>query len=557
MLSYGVGIHTGAGVTEIGSHSVKLDNGKILEADMVLLSIGVRPTLQLAKDAGLEIGEAGGLLVNAQLQTSDPDIFAAGDMVEIEHRVNGKKVRIPLAGPANRQGRIAAENALGGNHAYKGSIGTSVVRVFEAVAGITGFSLKQARAAGIDADSVVVHKEHHTSYFPGAETVTTMLIYDRNTGIILGGQTAGYKGADKRLDVIATATAAKLTVSDIADIDFAYSPPIGTANDAINMAAYTAENRISGFSPSVTVSELDAYIEGKTSVFIDVRDVFAFEKSHIKGAIHIPLELLAEQISAIPANRTVIIYDETGKKGHQALRTLLGAGFKDVINISGGHTSLQRQARTVGFKHIQVNLLPVELKSLEEEAEKTDEKTVAKAKDENSLLIVDVRTPEEFEDGAYPDAVNIPLDELMERLDELGENAAREIVVYCASGARSAYAQRMLMQVGYSNVKNGGGIGAMMARRNTKSSISGPSNAPIIVDVRTPGEFRGGAYPGAVNIPLDDLQARITELGSKSRDITLYCASGARSAYGQRVLAQLGFTNVKNGGGIMQMMRQR
>ncbi len=466
MLSYGVGIHTNAGVTEIGSRSVKLDNGKVLDADMVLLSIGVRPTLQLAIDAGLKIGEAGGLLVNSQLQTSDSDIFAAGDMVEIEHRVNGKKVRIPLAGPANRQGRIAAENALGGNHSYKGSIGTSVVRVFEAVAGITGFSLKQARAAGIDADAVVVHKEHHTSYYPGAETVTTMLIYDRNTGIILGGQSVGYKGADKRLDVIATATAAKLTVSDIADIDFAYSPPIGTANDAINMGAYTAENRISGFSPSVTVTELDAFIEGKTPFFIDVRDVFAFEKSHVNGAIHLPLEILSEQISAIPANRTVIVYDETGKKGHRALRTLLGAGFKDVTNISGGHTSLQRQARTIGFKHIQIGLLPIELKSLEEETSKTEEKIVAKSKDENSLLVVDVRTPEEFKTGAYPSAINIPLDEIKERLEEFGDIAEREIVVYCASGGRSAYAQRMLMQVGYLNVKNGGGITQMMMSNN-------------------------------------------------------------------------------------------
>ncbi len=557
MVSYGVGIHTGAGVTEIMRHSVKLDNGKILDADMVLLSIGVRPTLQLAKEAGLEIGEAGGLLVNSQLQTSDPDIFAAGDMVEIEHRVNGKKVRIPLAGPANRQGRIAAENALGGNHLYKGAIGTSVVRVFEAVAGITGFSLKQARAAGIDADAVVVHKEHHTSYYPGAETVTTMLVYDRNTGIILGGQTAGYKGADKRLDVIATATAAKLTVSDIADIDFAYSPPIGTANDAINMAAYTAENRISGFSPSVTVTELDAFIEVKNPVFVDVRDVFAFEKSHINGAVHIPLELLAEQIENIPAGRPVIVYDETGKKGHQALRTLLGADFKDVTNVSGGHTSLQRQARTVGFKHIQVNLLPVELKSLDEETSKVEEKTTEKAEDINSPIVVDVRTPEEYETGAYPNAVNIPLDEIKERLEEFGDNADREIVVYCASGGRSAYAQRLLMQVGYLNVKNGGGISSMMARQNTKSATQKPSSEPIIVDVRTPGEFRGGAYPGAINIPVDDLQMRVNEIGSKSREITLYCASGARSAYGQRVLQQLGFTNVKNGGGIMQMMRQR
>lgn len=556
MLAYGVGIHTGAGVTEIMPRTVKLDNGKVLDADMVLLSIGVRPTLQLAKDAGLEIGEAGGLLVNANLQTSDPDIFAAGDMVEIDHRVNGKKVRIPLAGPANRQGRIAAENAMGGNHPYKGAIGTSVVRVFEAVAGITGFSLKQARAAGLDADSVVVHKEHHTSYYPGAETVTTLLVYDRQTGIILGGQTAGYKGADKRLDVIATATASQLTISDLADIDFAYSPPIGTANDALNMAAYTAENRISGFSPSITVTELDAFVEGKNPVFIDVRDVFAFEKSHIKGALHLPLEILPQQINSIPANRAVIVYDETGKKGHQALRTLLGAGFKEVTNISGGHTSLQRQARTLGFQHIQINLLPVELKSLEEEVIKTEDKTAVKAKDENALLVVDVRTPEEFEDGGFPDAVNIPLDELMERLDELGGNTAREIVVYCASGARSAYAQRMLTQVGYSKVKNGGGIAAMMTSRNTKPSAAAPSNKPVVVDVRTVEEFQLGAYPGAVNIPLDELQMRVIELGDKSRDITLYCASGARSAYAQKGLQQMGFTNVRNGGGIMQMMRQ-
>ena len=556
LLSYGVGIHTGAGVTEIMPRSVKLDNGKILDADMVLLSIGVRPTLQLAKEAGLEIGEAGGLLVNSQLQTSDPDIYAAGDMVEIEHRVNGKKVRIPLAGPANRQGRIAAENALGGNHSYKGSIGTSVVRVFEVVAGITGFSLKQARAAGIDADAVVVHKEHHTSYYPGAETVTTMLVYDRNTGIILGGQAAGYKGADKRLDVIATATGAKLTISDIADIDFAYSPPIGTANDVINMAAYTAENRVSGFSPSVTVSELDAFIEGKNPVFVDVRDVFAFEKSHVKGAVHLPLELLPQQMKAIPANRPVIVYDETGKKGHQALRTLLGAGFKDVTNISGGHTSLQRQARTTGFKFLKIDLLPVELKSVGEETAKAEEKTTAKAQDLNSPIVVDVRTPEEFQDGAYPGAINIPLDEMQLRINELGSKS-REITLYCASGARSAYAQRVLMQIGYTNVTNGGGIAAMMASRNTKPAAANLSKEPIIVDVRTPQEFVGGAFPGAINIPLDDLQIRINELGGKSREITLYCASGARSAYGQRVLQQMGYTNTKNGGGIMQMMRQR
>jgi len=523
----------------------------------VLLSIGVRPTLQLAKEAGLELGEAGGLLVNSQLQTSDPDVFAAGDMVEIEHRVNGKKVRIPLAGPANRQGRIAAENVLGGHHVYQGALGTSIVRVFEAVAGTTGLSLKQARALGIEADAVVVHKEHHTSYYPGAETVTTLLVYDRKTAVILGGQTAGYKGADKRLDIIATATAAKLTIHDIADIDFAYSPPIGTANDAINMAAYTAENKMSGFSPSVTASELDSLVEGKNPVFVDVRDVFAFEKSNIHGAIHIPLELLLQKINSIPTDRPVIIYDEMGKKGHQALRTLLGAGFIDVTNISGGHTSLQRYARAVGFKNIKIELLTIESKSINREVENEDPIATEHEVDFNLPIVVDVRSVEEFRSGAYPDAVNIPLDELVSRYEELGNNGAREITVYCASGARSAYAQRTLMQIGYENVKNGGGLASMMAGYNAKPAKSASastitSNEPLIVDVRTPQE-----YPGAINIPLDEIQKHLSKFGSPSREIIVYCASGARSAYAQRILQQLGFTNVKNGGGIMQMMSKR
>lgn len=470
MLSYGVGIHTGASVTQIMPRSVKLDSGKVLEADMVLLSIGVRPTLQLAIETGLAIGEAGGLLVNDQLQTSDPDIYAAGDMVEIEHRVNSQKVRIPLAGPANRQGRIAAENVMGGNHPYKGALGTSVVRVFDSVTGITGLSLKQARAAGMDADVVVVHKEHHTAYYPGAEMVTVLLIYDKKTGVILGGQTAGYKGADKRLDVIATAAAAKMTIHELADIDLAYSPPIGTANDAINMAAYTAGNKLSGFSPSVTVAELDQFMEKKNPVIIDLRDVFAYQKSHVKGALHLPLELLSQQQDSLDTDRPVVVYDETGKKGHQALRTLTGLGFKEVINLSGGHISLQRHARAAGFKHLQIELLPIKRKSTGAEQTESNGKAVVQANDTSSPMVIDVRTREEFSGGAYPGAVNIPLDELANRLNELGKNPERPIVVYCASGARSAYAQKMLSQLGYHQVKNGGGLAAMMSARSAATA---------------------------------------------------------------------------------------
>ena len=465
-MSYGIDLYTEKAVTEVGSNNVILNDGTVVSADIVLMSIGVRPTLKLAQESGLELGSIGGLLVDSTLKTSDDYIYAAGDMIELEHRVLGKKVRIPLAGPANRQGRIAAENALGHKHLYKGSIGTSIVKVFEAVAGITGLSLKAARAEGINADAIVVHKEHHTTYFPGAKMVSILVVYDKESGLILGGQTAGYEGADRRLDVLATAIAAKLTVSDLADIDFAYSPPLGNANDGINMAAYVAENRMSGYSPALTVQELDEYLEGKELIWIDVRDVFSYEKGHVEGTVNVPLELLSSTLHRIPKDYLIVVNDETGKKGHQALRTLIGAGFTEVINVSGGFISINNYARSVTPKHFTVHLPKLEAKKIGEEV--SEEKAVTKKEEptpdkSSGPLIVDVRTVDEYRYGAYPGAVNIPLDELENRLNELGDKD-RKIIVYCASGARSAYAMQILKHHNFKDIENGGGLNKMMAR---------------------------------------------------------------------------------------------
>lgn len=466
MISYGVDLYTNKALAEIGTKNVKLKDGTIVDADMVLLSIGVRPTLKLAQESGLSIGEAGGLLVDSTLKTSDDNIYAAGDMIEFEHRILGKKVRIPLAGPANRQGRIAAENVLGNRHEYKGAIGTSIVRVFEAVAGMTGLSLKAARAEGIDADAVVIHKEHHTSYYPGAEMVSILVVYDKASGIVLGGQTAGYAGADRRLDVLAVAVASRLTVSDLADIDFAYSPPLGNANDAMNMAAYVAENRITGFSPTMTINELDAYLEGKKAQWIDVRDVFEFEKSHVEGAINIPLEILPSNLDQLQKNQLIFVYDKTGKKGHQALRILIGAGFKNVINVSGGFISLSNYVSAVTPVNFVLNL-PAPIgktlgESSKEEKEETKKEEV-KVETPTGPLIIDVRTAEEFSYGAVPGAINIPLDELERQVKKL-ESKDRETILYCASGARSAYGLQILKAYGFTKVENGGGISRMMAR---------------------------------------------------------------------------------------------
>ena len=466
LVSYGVDLYTNKAVSEIGQNTVTLKDGTKVAADMVLLSIGVRPTLKLAQEAGLEMGAAGGILVDSTLKTSDDSIYAAGDMIELEHRVLGKKVRIPLAGPANRQGRLAAENAMGQKHVYKGAIGTSIVRVFEAVAGITGITLKAARAEGINADAIVVHKEHHTSYYPGSEMVTVLVVYDKETGVILGGQTSGYKGADRRLDVLATAVASKLTVSDLSDMDFAYSPPLGTANDVINMAAYVAENRMSGFSPALTISELDAYLEGKSATWVDVRDVFAYEKAHVEGAVNMPLEMLPSTMGQLPKDKLILVYDATGKKGHQALRTLVGAGFANVINVSGGFMSLSNYVRSIEPQNFVLNLPAPEVKSLSEAEAVAEavEESVEEVKEEapTGPIVIDVRTREEYSYGAYPNAVNIPLDELERRIDEIGDKN-RQIVLYCASGARSAYALQIVKAYGYNNAQNGGGLNRMMS----------------------------------------------------------------------------------------------
>ncbi len=467
LAAFRIGVHTGRSVIAIKEDAVVLDNGTELKADMVLLSVGVRPTLKLAEEAGLELGEAGGLLVNEHLQTSDKDIFAAGDMAEIEHRVMNRKVRIPLAGPANRQGRIAATNALAGEHGklmrYKGAQGTSIVRVFEAVAGTTGLNLKQAMDAGFDAQAVVIHKDNHVTYYPGSKMVTIHLVYDRETGKILGAQTAGYDGVDKRLDVLSTAISAGITLEDLSELDLSYAPPFGSANDPVNMAAFAGLNRMSGYSPSLTAAEVEDFVRNRQLVLVDIQDYFAHQKGSVQGAPNVPAEKVLEALREIPKETAVLIYDETGKTAHRVVRQLLLNGYTGAHYISGGYPSLERHARAVGFEFLPVPVKAPEARNLDETANK-EERTESSGTsiDMNGPIVIDVRTPEEFAMGAVPHAVNIPLDQLAQRIDELG-STDREITLYCASGARSAYGQRILLQSGYTNVRNGGSVMQMMA----------------------------------------------------------------------------------------------
>ncbi len=461
-----VSLYAGKALSSINDGSVTLNDGTEVEADMVLMSVGVRPTLKLAQDAGLELGPSGGLQVNSHLQTSDPDILAGGDMAEINHRVLNKTVRIPLAGPANRQGRIAAHNAISDKPMeYRGSQGTSIVRFFDAVAGSTGINMKQARDAGLDPEAVVIRKENHVGYYPGGKMMTIMLIYQKGSGKLLGAQVSGEAGVDRRLDVLSTAIYGGMTVSDLSELDLAYAPPFGSANDPVNIAGFAAENRISGYSPLITAAELEGAVQGKKVLFLDIRDVFTFRKGHVEGSVNMAAEQVQSQLYSVDRDTPVIVCDDTGKIAHRVVRSLMLEGFGDVTYIGGGYQSLERFERAVGYEAIRVGLSPIEQKSLEEEEASPsagEAKETAEVKREGKL-VVDVRTPEEFEMGAYPGAVNIPLDELPVRLGELGSKD-RELVLYCASGARSAYAVRFLVNEGFTKITNGGGIMQMMSQ---------------------------------------------------------------------------------------------
>ena len=465
LTAYGVDTYTSKAVTDISEHAVRLDSGEIIDADMVLLSIGVKPTLKLAKEAGLDIGDAGGLLVNSELKTSDDNIFAAGDMLEIESKLFDKKVRIPLAGPANRQGRIAAANAQGAHKQYKGALGTSIVKLFDGTAGSTGMSLNGAREAGFNAEAVVVHKHNHTSYYPGAHKVSLMLIYDRNNGKILGAQGAGEDGVDKRLDVVSTAIVGGLTIEDLAELDLAYAPPFNGPNGPINMAAFTAENRKEGFSQAITAGEVDAFASKGNTFILDIRDPISFRNGHVEGAKNIHINHLRNNLNEIPKDRSILIISDDGQKGHVALRQLIGNGFTNIVNMSGGYISLERYHRALGLKTLELPLNSIEKKDISSDGKEETPET--KTPEKNQLsgsdpIVIDVRTSGEYAFGAYPDAVNIPLDELPNKAHDLGDKT-REITLYCASGARSAYGERILMQLGFTNVKNGGGLADMMA----------------------------------------------------------------------------------------------
>lgn len=315
---------------------VCLNSGQRLPAQLVIFGVGVRPENKLAVNAGLDVAPRGGIRVNDHLQTSDPDIYAVGDAIEVKDAVFGELTQVPLAGPANRQGRIAADNVFGRSVKYRGTQGTAILGFFTRTAAITGASEKVLRRAGRPFRKVYIHPSHHAGYYPGAEGMTLKLLFDPTTGRVLGAQGVGGAGVDKRVDVLAVAIQAGMTVFDLEEMELAYAPQFGSAKDPINMAGFVASGLLRGDHPQADIDTVLATPAAERPFLLDVRTAQEYASGHIPGAVNIPVDDLRSRMAELPRDRTIAVYCQVGQRGYLATRILLQAGIS-AENLGGGY----------------------------------------------------------------------------------------------------------------------------------------------------------------------------------------------------------------------------
>ena len=341
---------------ETGWLKVELSSGRTVDAEMLILSIGVRPESQLAKQAGLELGVRATIATNQHMQTSDPDIYAVGDVCEVTHRITGEGTNMALAGPASRQGRVVADHICGRDAAFKGVIGTSVVKVFDLTVAAVGLNAKTLENASSPFKNVIIHVSNHAGYYPGASPISLKLLYN-DQGQILGAQAVGLEGVDKRIDVIATAIHAGLTVYDLEELELSYAPPFGSARDPINILGFTAANILRGDAKVMTWDQIDR-LDRNTTTILDVRLSEELALGMIDGALHIPMGQLRQQVNEIPKDRPVLVYCQTGQRSYFATRVLNQLGF-DSYNLTGGYKTYShavgRQSNFDVYEHVTID----------------------------------------------------------------------------------------------------------------------------------------------------------------------------------------------------------
>ena len=332
--SKGIYLHLNNGIKAINGNTVVLQNGEIT-ADMIILSVGVRPETATAKDCGIELNPRGSIIVNNKMQTNIPNIYAVGDAVEVEDFITKKPAFIPLAGPANKQGRIAADNIAGFESVYTGTQGSAVLKLFDMTVATTGLNEKSAGLAGIDYDKTYTYSASHATYYPGAAQMSIKALWDKKTLKIIGAQIVGFDGVDKRMDVLATAIRFGAKVTDLTTLELCYSPPFGSAKDPVNMLGFVAENIVSGKLKQFFWHDVENLPRDGSVFLLDTRTPYEVINGKIDGFVNIPLDSLRQRINEIPKDRPVYVHCHSGLRSYLACRILTGNGY-DCYNLAGG-----------------------------------------------------------------------------------------------------------------------------------------------------------------------------------------------------------------------------
>jgi NADPH-dependent 2,4-dienoyl-CoA reductase/sulfur reductase-like enzyme/rhodanese-related sulfurtransferase len=339
----GVRLYLGNGVQKIAEEGstlrITLKDGEV-QADMLIMAVGVRPESTLAKNSGLALNQRGGIIVDERMRSSDENIYAVGDAVEVEDFVSRQKALIPLAGPANKQGRIAADNICGITSVYSGTQGSAVLKVFDMTAAATGMNEKTAQRLGLDYDKSFTYSGSHAGYYPGAVNMSIKIVFEKKTGKLLGAQVVGFEGTDKRCDVLAVAVRAGMTARDLAKLELCYAPPYSSVKDPVNMAGFVIENLLEGRVKNFHWHDVDALSRDGSVSLIDTRTSPEYENGHIEGFVNIPLDDLRNRLGEIPTGKSVYLTCQVGLRGYVAARILTQHGY-DVYNLSGGYRLYQ------------------------------------------------------------------------------------------------------------------------------------------------------------------------------------------------------------------------
>ncbi len=554
---------------------VKPKNGERIETDIIILAIGVIPESSLARDAGLELGERGHVSVDESMRTSDPSIYAVGDAVQVKNYITQNPTAIPLAGPANKQGRVAAENIAGLSTVYRGVLGTSVVKVFDLTVSTVGLPEKQIKNSGIDYEKIYVHPNNHAGYYPGAVPITIKLVFQKNDGKILGAQAVGGPGAEKRIDVISTAINFGGTVYDLEELELAYAPPFGSAKDPVNMAGFVASNVLKGDMPVWQWDEVDRVKAEKNSFLLDVRTLVEFKTGTIEGAVNISDLELRGRLDEVPPDRDIYVFCQVGFRGYLASRLLLQNGYSSVYNLTGGYKLVETASMTT--------------REIAEACAISEDIVSEMVKDKTS------DTGEFIEIDASGIACPGPLNAMIKGLEDLPPDRKLRILATDPGFKASVEAYAKLedsVELLYLRKEEG-----KLAATLQKTALKEPALPPVeekktrkelrkeglppiseinldelyeritsddppsvIVDVRTMEEFNGreGHINRARLLPLDKLMDNMDSLKEyRDEEIVVVCHSGARSLMAARLLAREGFSDIRNLAGGMMMWNRK